>query len=924
MSEQWNPFKRDLPMDARPKVRYWLPAAAVDEADLCAELQALAARGFGGVEVVVLSTLPPEVAKSDLGWGTPAWEHMMDVLQTEAQCLGLSVDLAIGPGWPIAAPGIDSPDHPAALQELTYGVCYAESGVIFDAPLPQRRMVRPVGTPSLVHVLAYQEAEPGVLLEGSYLDMTPYLNEDKTRLHAALPMGSGARWVIFAFYAQPAGQTVNAGQTYVIDHLSRAGVEAMADYWRPILEQSHPALESLFCDSMEYALTLEWTPEMLQEFAVRRGYDLLPWLPFIGRSDSFPTGDVPGYHLDKKELSDQVNRDYSEVLTQCYCENHLRPLTEFAAQYGKTIRYQVAYNKPFEADRSALCVPIPENEALGRATVDYQKIMAAAAHIGQKQRYSFECAAEFGHSYGQSYEDLFWWVKRSAMAGMNAQVLHGASYSGSCKGAMPICWPGYEGFGQIVSNNWNRTLDEHHARGCLDAITRLNTIFRKPAQVDCAIFRPNQSNDGTGSEFCLYPDGGALSSHGYSYEFLSEALVALAAEDMTGCCLDGSNTAYRCLVVPPQEAITCSMLEWLPRLVDAGLPVLWVGTKPKYAYFRQEWATPEAQQKWHSALDIAWSKIHHADRLEDVPKCLEQLGIRPRVHLDGVMDAITAAHRDGSGQYYAIYGCNRAIWSPNIPGTNGFVDSSSYKKGTIKGTYARPGLPSRKNLAVSLEGSGSVWALDVWSGGARPLDFVPDGHGRLVGNVELEEDELVLLALSPAPAEVKPARKETFHPIWHSLDLYTFGPNAPEEASFLRSGFSDACRTLALNGLKPWRALADDLDTFVGKGVYHGTIALPRTPSGRCILHLGDVCDTFTLCVNGTAAPFPDQVQKQADVTGLLHAGENTLEVTVVSNLYNRLADKTATLYGVPLPYFPRDYGLWETESKPIFLSIES
>ncbi|MEY8327188.1 hypothetical protein AALB47_25350 [Lachnospiraceae bacterium 54-11] len=45
-----------------------------------------------------------------------------------------------------------------------------------------------------------------------------------------------------------------------------------------------------------------------------------------------------------------------------------------------------------------------------------------------KNRYSFECAAEFGNSYGQDYEDLFWWIKRSLMAGMNAQVLHGVSF----------------------------------------------------------------------------------------------------------------------------------------------------------------------------------------------------------------------------------------------------------------------------------------------------------------------------------------------------------------------------------------------------------------------------------------------------------------------------------------------------------------
>ena len=54
---------------------------------------------------------------------------------------------------------------------------------------------------------------------------------------------------------------------------------------------------------------------------------------------------------------------------------------------------------------------------------------------------------------------------------MNAQVLHGASYSGRCTGADPdnvlaksALWPGYAGFGKYVSNNWNRTPDENHAK----------------------------------------------------------------------------------------------------------------------------------------------------------------------------------------------------------------------------------------------------------------------------------------------------------------------------------------------------------------------------------------------------------------------------------------------------------------------------
>lgn len=44
----------ELPMEMRPGVRYWHPAAAMDEEDLRQEIRLLAARGFGKIEAVVL------------------------------------------------------------------------------------------------------------------------------------------------------------------------------------------------------------------------------------------------------------------------------------------------------------------------------------------------------------------------------------------------------------------------------------------------------------------------------------------------------------------------------------------------------------------------------------------------------------------------------------------------------------------------------------------------------------------------------------------------------------------------------------------------------------------------------------------------------------------------------------------------------
>ena len=111
----------NLAMEYRPKVRYWLPAAAMDEEDLREELRQLKARGFGGVELVVLGFLDPAISLSEDGWGTENWDHMVDVAADETEKLGMTMDIAIGPGWPIASPVIHDADDPATLHELTFG-----------------------------------------------------------------------------------------------------------------------------------------------------------------------------------------------------------------------------------------------------------------------------------------------------------------------------------------------------------------------------------------------------------------------------------------------------------------------------------------------------------------------------------------------------------------------------------------------------------------------------------------------------------------------------------------------------------------------------------------------------------------------------------------------------------------------------------
>lgn len=938
--EEWT----DIPKEARPRIRYWLPGAAVEKDDLRQEIQLLKERGFGGVEIADAMKFS-FVSRSEDGWGTENWNQVLKTVGDTTMELGMAMDVTNGPLWPISSPAIKNADEPGAGCELTYGVTVCQNGGYYRGELPERKVIHKEGRPVLIQVLAYQEREEKILLMDSFLDLNGWVKDkgDVVELEGTLPEAQeGCRWLIFAFYRQPTGEKAGSTPYYVIDHFSEEGVKACEQYWTTVMEKlgNLPSMESFFCDSLEYHASLEWTPAFPEEFLLHRGYSILPFLPFIGRpraasgEKSSVDQNGTGYRAEDPKLVEMIQADYAEVLTQCFCEKHLAALERMAEKFGKTVRYQVAYNKPMEVERSALYVAIPENEALGRVSMDVQRTMAAAAHLGRKKRYSFECAAEYTNAYGQDQEDLMWWVKRSQMAGMNAQVLHGASYSGSCgkwEEVLPgFAWPGFEAFRKAVSNYWNRTLSVEDTRECMDTIARTNAIFQKKAKVDCAIYRESFLDDGLGSEFCIYEDNGMLSKNGYSYETVSTALLELPVCRVDNHELDAAGVGYRCLIIPRQEAVCITFLYRVQKLMADGLPVIWLGKRPFRSIYYGEWRTIEQRERWERQMKLVWNHpdLIHLDSAAQVPNTLLNRGIYPRIQVENVMesgDIVTATRVDEERRirYYAVYGYNRVVCTPDAPDPKSMGASAFYQRETVKGHYRRPGEKSQRTIRVKLEGEGAVYLCNPWNGRSYLLNFTEES-GYMRGAVSLEEDEMVLLAVF----EGEKAADETVYRInaekgileciplaLTSLELEDFQADTPSEFSFLRSHYTGNRRKIALSQLLPWHELENDLEAFAGRGIYFGTVRIDSFYfNRRYVLKLTEVSDTFRVWVNGHMADFPDQVLKEVDITELLREGENHIEIVVTANLYNRLVgakkDEPDLFFRIPIPYEPKRYGI--------------
>ena len=115
-----------------------MPHAVVSERGIVRDMADLAARGFGGVEVVTMrESVDYRFYNRDNMWGSVAWIEAMKILLREAKRNCLTVDFANGPSWPIADIHATNPDDQSVIRELAYGLKVLAPGEHFDGKVPK-------------------------------------------------------------------------------------------------------------------------------------------------------------------------------------------------------------------------------------------------------------------------------------------------------------------------------------------------------------------------------------------------------------------------------------------------------------------------------------------------------------------------------------------------------------------------------------------------------------------------------------------------------------------------------------------------------------------------------------------------------------------------------------------------------------------
>ncbi len=210
-----------------------------------------------------------------------------------------------------------------------------------------------------------------------------------------------------------------------VDKLSSKYVR---EYFQRFLDNLHDAtgglmgkrgLKYVVTDSWEDG-TQNWTDDMLAEFKVRRGYDMLPWLPVL-----------TGHVVESSEASDRFLFDFRQTLSDLVTANHYDQLTVLLHERGMG-RYSESHEQSRSLIADGMEVKRTADIPMGAMWVPNagfthdadMRESASVAHIYGQNLVAAESLTTGSGAWSWSPETLKPAVDRELAMGVNRFVIH--------------------------------------------------------------------------------------------------------------------------------------------------------------------------------------------------------------------------------------------------------------------------------------------------------------------------------------------------------------------------------------------------------------------------------------------------------------------------------------------------------------------
>lgn len=821
---------------AKPHAYWWWMGSAVDTNNIAKELARYRDAGMGGVHII-----PIYGAK---GWETkfipylsPKWMDMLDYTVTEAERLGMEVDMTTGTGWCFGGPEVSEEEANAMMVSQQWNVSAGQK-------LPDK-----VSRTKTQALMAFGPA-------GKKEDLLAKIAGDGD-VDWTAPEGD---WTVYAISQKPAPQKVKraapGGEGWM---LNLAYPQAMTNYLRWIdkgFGNYHGAKpRAQYHDSYEYKM--DWSPVLFAEFEKRRGYRLQDYL------DVFLSG-------EPADTAARVKCDYRETISDIMVEETIPQWVNWSHANGFIARNE-AHGSPGNWLDLYAAADIPETEMFYKDRNKLiSKFASSAAHVSGKNLVSAETGTWLTEHFTETLADMKYLLDDLFLSGVNHVFYHGTCYSPD-----EVPWPGWVFYASYEMNPRNAVW---HDVDALNAYaTRVQSVLQAgQPDDDILLYWPIHDfwsdAEGTTRNLTVHardwfeeqPIGKVaeeLWKAGYQFDYVSDRQLAKAKKATGGVKLPGGT--YRTIVVPAAEQMPQATLAKLIELARAGackvvfvdrLPNAKPGlriSKKQEAPFGSLLGKIEAVDLTNGLRAASFGKNQNAiliGSLEQALPLTHSLS-EPLFQISGMM-CIRRKLEDGKYYFIANRG-DKAV--------DGWVSLSTQAKSVaiMDPMTGRTGLAvSRQSVAdqtevrLNLPPGASVIVRTCNSkkvkGAAFP-EFEPDGtSSALTGNWQVK--------------------------------FKSGGPTLPASVSTER--------------LASWTEVGDtNAQSFAGTAVYSLRFDKPDgLGSGAVQLDLGKVCQSARVRLNGkdygTLFTPPFRV-----VVDNLKSKDNVLEVEVTNTSANRIRD---------------------------------
>ena len=461
----------------RPFVRWWWNGDKIEKDEIARELKLLKNAGISGVEInpIKFPAKTDDLGRRSVPWLSEEWINLLQFTLEEAKSLDITCDLLVGSGWPFGGEWLEEEER---SQIVVIGTKTLQGPMEFEAPLSE----------------LFKEADPTIYspfkekkMEILSLKLLPSIvnrvedvkdistNIDNRHIKCEIPKGQYVLYILVkikSFMQVIQGAPGATGP--VLNHYNKDAVQKyLSRMSLAINEKLGPLssrIRSFFCDSLELE-GANWCEDMQPEFQKRKGYDLLPWLPFLlykiaamGNTFVFDYG--VEYGAEFKDKIQRVRYDFEFVKAELLRERFFNSFVSWCKENKVQSRVQ-AYGRGYFPLEGSFDVDIPECESwirpglgtemsesdyrIGRAYTVVNKYVSSAAHLKGKQHVSCEELTNIHMVFNESLELMKVASDQSIISGVTHSILHGFNYSPP--GAL---FPGWVIYGSFINerNPW--------------------------------------------------------------------------------------------------------------------------------------------------------------------------------------------------------------------------------------------------------------------------------------------------------------------------------------------------------------------------------------------------------------------------------------------------------------------------------------